>query len=371
MTSRTLRVGLLASAGLAVILLAGCNVLEGDGKATDKNSAPATSAASTPPSDGTITLAEAATFGLPLPSPRRREGTPLRVASIDPKQSMAALKTTMTAQDLAGVFLQYDVGLAAAEKSTLNTPKEMRRVLAQLRYSTPEGMSNGWYAMRALVASKDPQFIKGVNAQVISKGREKFLEMLASEKFVNKIPGAGSATQAVIAAVALENTRLASISAKFKDTAARFQKNKYGMQMPLPEEPVTRMAVQEPRSLAGSVKAVMAALSPISEAQAAYSPSVMADILALAARKIATDHMAGGTPAAGAVVTAASKETTHCLSWARLNLNQCVAAAHFPSEEAWCTGKHAVDDVRMCWSSVLPASMTAATPATAVVKPKK
>jgi len=340
---------LLATAGLALVFLTACNMLEGDGKSADKK-AEATPVAEAPATPA-LSLTEMANLRLPLPSPRR-EG--VRVASLDPKQATMALKTTMTAQELAGAFIQFDTGLAVAENSKLQTPKEVRRVLSHLRYKTGEEMATGWFAMRALAASKEDAFVKGVNAQILAKGRDKFLNLIQDEKYVNSIPGAGAAAQAVIAASAIDDTRLKSLSSKFIETAARFQKSKYGMQTPLPSQPVTQLASDEGRgSLMTDVQEVLAALSPVSTAHADYSPGVMAHILALAARRITTDNMAG------APLSTADKETARCMTWARLNLNQCVAAAHFPSEEAWCTGKHALDDVRKCMATVLPPSAAA------------
>jgi len=351
-TTQSSNAVLLASAGLALVFLTGCNMLDGESKSADKKSdpAPVAEAAAAP----VLSLTEMANLRLPLPSPRR-DG--VRVASLDPKQATMVLKTktTLTAQELAGAFIQFDTGLAVAENSKLQTPNEVRRVLSHLRFKTGEEMATGWFAMRALSASKEDAFVKGVNARIIRNGRDKFLSLIQDEKYVTSIPGAGEAAQAVIAVSATDDVRLKNLSSKFIETASRFQKNKYGMHTPLPSQPETQLAADESgRSLLSGAQEALAALNPISTAHANYSPSTMSHILALAARKIATDNMAGGPN------SLADKETSRCMTWARLNLNQCVAAAHFPSEEAWCTGKHALDDVRKCMAIVLPAS--AATP---------
>ena len=45
-----------------------------------------------------------------------------------------------------------------------------------------------------------------------------------------------------------------------------------------------------------------------------------------------------------------NKGMVQCLSWAKLNMTQCAAAAGKPSEWAYCTSKHALEERAKCWS---------------------
>jgi hypothetical protein len=44
-----------------------------------------------------------------------------------------------------------------------------------------------------------------------------------------------------------------------------------------------------------------------------------------------------------------------CINWARLDLNQCVAAGHFKYEDAYCIAEHALMDVARCLTAAQPA----------------
>jgi hypothetical protein len=44
-----------------------------------------------------------------------------------------------------------------------------------------------------------------------------------------------------------------------------------------------------------------------------------------------------------------------CINWARLDLNQCVAAGHFKYEDAYCIAEHALTDVARCLTTARPA----------------
>ncbi|MCE9649579.1 MAG: hypothetical protein K8R18_08155 [Parvibaculum sp.] len=342
------------SVALMLVLLSGCTVIQGDTAKLDEMKAnpPAAAAplatantASVPQDANSLITGSIASAGIPVPliSPRHRDE--VRVASIDPRAGIAALSSGIPLSQLAGVYLQYGDAMKIAEKSKLNTPKEVRRVLKTLRFSQPENMADGWYAVRGMAAAQSKVFAEGVRNEVRINGQAKVLASLEDADYVLRIPGASDAISSVMASAAVENDRLMKLRKRFIDTAFKFQKQKWGMNEPLASEPVVKVAGNDTRSSA--LARVLGALSPISEAQA-YSTPVMTKILALGAREVIAAPIIS--------ISAGGKdETSTCLNWARLNLNQCVAAAHFPSEEAWCTGTHAIEEVRTCWMAAMPA----------------
>lgn len=335
----------------ALALLSGCTVIRGDTAALDKMkdsapvAAPAVAAATTAvPAGETLVGASIASAGIPIPllSPRHRE---VRVASIDPRAGLSAIAPGIPMSQLAGVYFKYDDAMRVAEKSKLNTPKEVRRVLKTLRFSQPDSLADGWYAVRAMAAAQSKVFAEGVRNEVRVNGQAKVIASLKDSDYVLGIPGASDAISAVMASAEIENSRMLKLRKRFIDTAYRFQKQKWGMNEPLASEPVVKTAEAAPSQ--SMFSRVFSALSPISEAQA-YSTTVMTKILALGAREVIAAPIIS--------ISATGKdETSACLNWAKLNLDQCVAAAHFPSEEAWCTGTHAVEEVRACWMAAMPA----------------
>jgi hypothetical protein len=273
----------------------------------------------------------------------------VRVASIDPRIGLSTLSSGVSIKELAGVYLKYGDALGVAETSNLNTPKEVRRVLKGLRFSQPDTLANGWYAVRAMAAAHDALFSKGVREQVRIDGRDKVLASLDDPTYVLRIPGAGSATAAIVASASQENSRMIKLRQKFMDTAHNFQRQKWGMNEPsAADEGIVKAAdaTATDAPVREKLTRILHEFSPVTEAQA-YSTAVMTKILAQGAREIISAPV---TP-----VAMRSDETATCLNWARLNLNQCIAAAHFPSEEAWCAGTHAVEEVRTCWATALPA----------------
>lgn len=333
----------------AAFLLSGCLTSGSDSKpvaaAPEPASAPVATAA-----DEALLAANLSGIPIPLPSPLQR--APVQVASIDPSAGIAALTSARRLGDLTGVYVNYGSALATAAEARLNTPADVRRALALLRIAEPDGLADGWYAARAMIAAQDPTFTQGVRDEARAVGKTVLLEQLvADDDYVLQIRGASSASAAVAVAIRDETGRITQLSARFIDTAYQFQKQRWGMVAPQPSQPEApvKAAAASPLEQA---RAVMAALSPIGTAHA-YTPSVMNRILTLAAHQVLDGSM-------DAVQASAPRNPTgRCLNWARLNLNQCIAASRFPSEEAWCAGKHALQDVGNCFAEAVPAAPVA------------
>lgn len=340
------------SAAFLVLALSGCTVVQGGSTSTNEKSPPPVAAApaqAAPSANdslltGSVNQPSIASSGIPIPmiSPRNRG---IKIASIDPRSGLSAISLGVPIGKLTGVYVDFGKAVTYAEASKLNSPKEVRRVLKKLRIEEPETLADGWLAVRSMAAAQTAVFAESIRDEVRIKGEARVLGLLEDPDYVLRLNGAGAAMSAVMASGKAENERLAKLRKRLIDTAFSFQKQKWGMNTPLESGPLTQTAKAETGT--AMVKRVLSTLSPVSEAQA-YSTTVMAKILARGARQSMSAPI---IPISGS-----NDETTSCLNWARLNLNQCVAAAHFPSEEAWCVGTHAVEEVRACWAAALPAT---------------
>ena len=340
-------------------MVAGCTVIEGGTASTaepEKDKAELSASEAVTLANQAMEKAHpltVASSGIPIPLPAPRRAAPVQVASTDPAAGISALTQRSSLQDFAGVYGDYGSAVAAADANKLRTPSDVRRALAALRFDKPDALAEGWYVKQAKIAAEDPTFAQGVRTEVRARGKTAVLEALSTdENYIMQLPGVSSASAAVAASIRGEHALIQGLADRFIDTAYKFQKQKWGMSTPVPGMTETKTAaVDEGESLADKARAVLAALSPVSEAQA-YSPSVMNRILTLGAYQVIEGSMEKGM--------AETRNTTgRCLNWARLNLAQCIAAAHFPSEEAYCTGKHALAEVGSCWAEAVPSSTLA------------
>jgi len=250
-------------------------------------------------------------------------------------------------------YVAFSSAVDDAFKSKLATPREVRRLLDGLRFSEPQMVAQSWLAHRGLIAAEDPEFREGVRLALARDGAISVLQQLSGKgSFARNLHGADSAVAAVLARVANDNSRLTVLKARFLSTAQEFQTKRWGMiERSTTSDPVDFAAAETGESVGDQLAGALQTFSPISPAQAYASP-LMERVLAYGARHIIATSLE--TDISTTDMAPADRRTTSCLNWAKLNLNQCVAAAHFPSEEAWCTATHAIEDVRACWAMVLP-----------------
>ena len=294
-------------------------------------------------------LADAKKLGVPLPLPAPRHS--VAVASIDPAAGLSALRPSAPMAATGNELADYRAAVQWASSNPLKTPRNVRQALKQLKFTDPAPLAESWLNEQATIAAKNKAFAEGVRGQIRSHSRQEVLALIASDVgYVFNIPGAGEAMADIVSHVSVEDREMAALSARLHDTSYALQRSKWGMIEPLQPAGSLGTAPVKTASVSWSdrLKGIAAELSPVTPAQA-YSVSVMHQIMATAARRIID-------PDQPVEVSAKRSDTARCLNWARLNLAQCIAAAHFPSEEAYCTGKHAVEEVRQCWAEVLPPS---------------
>ena len=256
---------------------------------------------------------------------------------------------------VAQPYVAFNTAVDEAFKSQLATPREVRRLLDGLRFSEPQMVAQSWLAHRGLIAAENPEFREGVRLALARDGAISVMQQLSGRgSYARNIHGADAAVAAVLERVANDNYRMTVLKGRFLSTAQEFQTKRWGMiDRPETAAPVDFADAGAGDSLATQITETLQNFSPISPAHAYASP-LMERVLAYGALHVIATSLE--TDVSTAEMAPADRRTTSCLNWAKLNLNQCVAAAHFPSEEAWCTATHAIEDVRACWEKVLPAA---------------
>jgi len=256
---------------------------------------------------------------------------------------------------VAQPYVAFNTAVDEAFKSQLATPREVRRLLDGLRFSEPQMVAQSWLAHRGLIAAENPEFREGVRLALARDGAISVMQQLSGRgSYARNIHGADAAVAAVLERVANDNYRMTVLKGRFLSTAQEFQTKRWGMiDRPETTAPVDFADAGAGDSLVTQITETLQNFSPISPAHAYASP-LMERVLAYGALHVIATSLE--TDVSTAEMAPADRRTTSCLNWAKLNLNQCVAAAHFPSEEAWCTATHAIEDVRACWEKVLPAA---------------
>jgi hypothetical protein len=228
----------------------------------------------------------------------------------------------------------------------------VKTVETALQKHVPEQLSAGWIAYSARLVAKNDAFANAVKADVAKDGRAAVMDRITKDaKYVMGLPGAYAALDQLMDSVSSDTRKMSAVGDRFIKVAYAFQKEKWGYndKTPLPQDmgtPVHAYVIP-----AGFFGDLFSGDSTPAAPKASELGSTSKRVLQLAA-SISTGP--GPVDSATAMSLTQDKDMTQCLRWAKLNMAQCVAAAHFPSEHAYCTGKHAINEASNCWIKLLP-----------------
>ncbi len=275
----------------------------------------------------------------------------------------------------AANYIRFREDVSAIEAMTFDNAKVTREAHRRLAAHDSGELSAGWVAYAALVAADTPEFADALKKEMKKKkrrnalgGSKGLLSHLAQDpSYARKLPGAASATTAVLAMTAHDGARIAALGDAFKAQAYAMQKTKWGKQrIAASQERIKdasayrskRGAAATPvlaRSSEGGVIAPSLASAnkhwdanwgedaPASAMSEKNAQVIMDRVLNLAAR-----YSTGTLNSKVVSVYAKNNKSDRCLSMAKLTLDQCIAATRTPYEEAFCLGEHGLNDIATC-----------------------
>ncbi|MEL7029802.1 MAG: hypothetical protein AAGL49_11470 [Pseudomonadota bacterium] len=272
----------------------------------------------------------------------------------------------------AATYVDFRTDIDALDRMALRSAGETREAHRRLGTHDPYKLAEGWMAYAALVAADDPTFLKALRKELRRSNRDKILKNIGSKpRYISNLPGAGSAVQAILRTAAADAAKMNAIGEKFRDRSYELQETSWGVKPSRDQQerlaafrtetkertPQSRPAVAS-RGLSGPMLASAggdwnddwggSSYSRRTEYQLSgpRAQPVIDQILVLAAQ-----HALGVTEGANAEQARTllrNDKARQCFNWAKLHLDQCIAATRAPYEEAYCLGRHGLDDVAEC-----------------------
>lgn len=244
---------------------------------------------------------------------------------------------------LVGQYDSYRRDLITISQGDVSSAsvKQAHQRLALRNYKS---MARAWVAYQAAVASRTPSFNKEIRKKT-KRNADTFLASLDRAP-VNalQLKSSARASQAVIRNVRAETAQLAEMGNSFRQAAIDMQQSKHAS-LTINKTTLNRFidpTRQDNLILAG------AGIRQDPRTDAATRP-MLGQMLTLAAH-MSVNEPKGQSYAASTAALVENKKGERCLKWAKLNLAQCLAATRNTSEEAFCTGRHALSEVSACWS---------------------
>ena len=248
----------------------------------------------------------------------------------------------------------YQKYQAAVEQTGQKLPRSSKAVSQALKRLTehkPNELGSGWIAEGARQVSRNQVFKSGVIQAVLAAGGvDQFAAQLETDpNSVMKIPGAGNGMRAAFNNIKLHDQYYdwlsGSLTAIARGNKAKLAPSFGAVVIPRPK----------PSSLALAKKVVSARFlkAPPHSMGQRNNLSVVGRMMVLAALDIAgTTRTDQGISKAEGLLN--SSPMTGCLSLARQNLQQCLAASRGKSEKQFCAGQHAIGEVSGCFDWILP-----------------
>jgi hypothetical protein len=238
--------------------------------------------------------------------------------------------------NLSQVYRQFHDHVLEISKLRLDQAQNVQQAQALLVAPNEVQLSRGWVAAFAEIASQSTRFSEGLEKAAAKRGTTSLIaELKSNPNAVFSIGGVEAAQKDVMAAIAEDSAIYDALTYRLNEIAhGRTGK----------EADLAQQAQMEPYS--AGVTGATHPLAPLSPRAA----PLMSQVLALGAI-ISLSNPSSEKDTKLASLTA-NAENDQCLRWARLNLNQCLAAAHDGQERSYCLAQHGLDERAKCWSWV-------------------
>lgn len=298
-------------------------------------------------------------------------------------------------------YAAYQNDVTDLRAGALANANELETALDRVGRHNRDALTRGWVAYGAQTAAQSPAFVQGVRDAAAYYGRDAVIwAVTVDPSYARSLRGGGDATRLMLDSASADSNRIISVADRYQELAYSLQRQRWANAV----APQQNARVQRIRSLGvtGSpAEAVPADMAPrLAAAPTTFSPandptayggrrfwdavrggnidvvpvsSVSYQWRVNASRGEALDRMASvaALQALDAVDTnrsavsrlIADPRSRDCFEMAQLQLYQCMSAARFRYENAFCLGQHGLRDIGTCIGAVAQPDTTAMSPA--------
>jgi hypothetical protein len=320
-----------------------------------------------------------------------------QTAELTQTQAPAQVDPIATAIDDYAAF-QSDVTDLRA--SRIDSEQALDAAIEMASRHNRDVLSRGWIAYGAMTAAQSQAFVEGVRQTAATYGRDETIAAIAANaNYASGMPGAQEAARLALDSADADGGRVMSVADRYLEMSYSLQQQAWAREVAARQhERIAHVrALSGPNAPAPALTADFE--SRLAVTPATYSPDVEASAFggrrfwdavrggpqvievaahashqwqANPARAEAVNHMT--SLAALSVLDATSvqasavsqllndRRSRDCIEMAHLQLYQCMSAAHFRYENAFCVGQHALKDVGVCIRDVAEPVIAPMTP---------
>jgi len=281
----------------------------------------------------------------------------------------------------AGEYAGYHRTLGEIRRAPISSGDDLDHAMDSLSaYLGEERLAQAWLAYASLIAEQHPEFLDDVRDVADYYGRDAAIRGLLNDPaYATAFRHSGDASSSVLEVIEEDSGEIREVGEQFRIAAYDLQSARWANAVARDRQArlaAIQLAGQRPlppglnlfsTQFVDGADDLGAASSEFSGLPQAPSPSVrrsapelalevgvayepdrvrVGRILSIAAlRAISTDSVYSDEALAQLL---ADPLAQRCLAWARINLEQCVAAGHFKYEDSFCIAQHALIDVSDC-----------------------
>lgn len=312
----------------------------------------------------------------------------------------AATETDLGTAIAGYAAYQHDVSELRAGQ--LRNDSDLEAALNRVAHHNRGALTRGWVAYGASTAAQSPAFVQGVRDAAAYYGRDAVVWAITVDPtYARSLRGGDEATRMLLESANADSARIISVADRYQELAYTLQRQRWanavapqqaarvqrvrqlGRDGPAPTTlpadmsprlavaPLTLSPASDPTAFGG--RRFWDALGGSAQVTEVSAPAVTYQWRVNASRGEALDRMTAlaALQALDAIDSNQSAVTRlisdprseQCFEMAQLQLYQCMSAARFRYENAFCLGQHGLRDIGTCIADVAQPATTALAPA--------
>jgi hypothetical protein len=304
------------------------------------------------------------------------------------------LQTAVTA------YAAYQSDVSELRASTMRDANALETALDRVARHNRHEFTRGWIAYGSNIAAQSPAFVQGVRDAAAYYGRDAVIwAVTVDPSYARGLRGGQEATRLMLESANADSARIIAVADRYQEMAYTLQRQRWANAVApgqaarvqrvralgregspdnaVPAEIAPRLAVT-PLTLSpssdpsvyggrrfwdavrgGGDQVVEVSSTPVSY-RANPSRAEALDRMSAVAALQALDAIGDHQSAVSQLIN--DQRSIDCLEMAQLQLYQCMSAARFRYENAFCLGQHGLRDIGLCIGNVAQPDATAMTP---------
>ncbi len=325
----------------------------------------------------------------------------LGVANAQTAPSADATATTADLGTAVTAYAAYQNDVSELRAGSLGNADQLESALDRVAHHNRDALTRGWIAYGASTAAQSPAFVQGVRDAAAYYGRDAVIwAVTVDPSYARGLRGGDEATRMLLDSANADSARVIAVADRYQELAYSLQRQRWANAV----APAQAARVQRVRSLGAPgtpIAAIPSDMSPrltvaplslhptadptayggrrfwdavrggpsvveVSTAPVTYQMRVNAtrgealDRMTAVAALQALDAVNTNQSAIGRLIS--DPRSRDCFEMAQLQLYQCMSAARFRYENAFCLGQHGLRDVGRCIGAVAQPDATAILP---------